>query len=166
MASIYVRTASDGLPVEQHLAAFQHHAARAQVQHGAHVVADEKHRASARRHVAHLAKALALELGVADGENLVDDEDFGLEMCGDGKRQADPHAAGVALHGRIDERPDSGELDDLVELPIDLDASHAENRAVQIDVLAPGQLGMKARARLPRGTPGDLESRPGRRWAR
>ena len=47
---------------------------------------------------------------------------------------------------------DARELDDVVELAANLGAPHAENRAVQIDVVAAGQLGMKARA--------DFEQRP------
>ena len=47
---------------------------------------------------------------------------------------------------------DLGERDDLVELARDLRALHPENRAVEEDVLAPGQLGVKAGP--------DLEQRP------
>ena len=41
---------------------------------------------------------------------------------------------------------DLGEGDDLVELARDLRAPHPEDRAVQVDVLAPGQLGVEAGA--------------------
>jgi len=41
-----------------------------------------------------------------------------------------------------------GERDDGVELSLDFRPQHAEDRAVQEDVFAPGQLGMKARADL------------------
>ena len=47
--------------------------------------------------VAHLAQALPLELGVADGQHLVDEQDLGLEVRGDGEREPDVHAARVAL---------------------------------------------------------------------
>ena len=43
-----------------------------------------------------------------------------LEMRGDGERQPHVHAAGVALHRRVDELLDLGEGDDLVELAADL----------------------------------------------
>ena len=43
---------------------------------------------------------------------------------------------------------DVRELDDLVEAPLDLLALHVEDRAVQEDVLPPGQLGMEAGADL------------------
>ena len=67
-------------------------------------------------HVAHLAQALLLELDVADGQHLVDDQDVGLEVRRDGERQAHVHAAGVALDRRVEELSDLGEGDDLVEL--------------------------------------------------
>ena len=103
--------------------------------------------------LAHLAEALALEGRVADREHLVDDQDLRLEVRGDGEREAELHAARVALDGRVDEPLDLRELDDLVELALDLPPLHAEDRAVEEDVLAPGQVGVEARA--------DLEQRSG-----
>ena len=61
------------------------------------------------------------------------------------KPEAHVHARRVALHRRVDEVADAGELDDAFELVGDLPAPHAEDRAAQIDVLAAGQLGMEAR---------------------
>ena len=52
------------------------------------------------------------------------------------------------LHLRIQEPLDLCERHDLIELPGDLDATHAEDRAIQVDVLAPGEVGMKAGAHL------------------
>ena len=51
---------------------------------------------------------------------------------------------GVALDRRVDELADAGEVDDLVELARDLGALHAHDRALQVDVLAAGQVGMEA----------------------
>ena len=56
------------------------------------------------------------------------------------------HAARVVLDGGVDEPLDLGEGDDLVELAGDLAPLHAEDGAVQKDVLAAAQLGMEARA--------------------
>ncbi len=99
-------------------------------------------------HVAHLAEALALEGGVADGEHLVDDEDLRLEVCCHREGEADVHAARVALHRRVEEALDLGELDDLVELAAHLGAAHPEDRAVEVDVLATAQLRVEAGADL------------------
>ena len=68
--------------------------------------------------VLHPAEALLLELGVADGEHLVDEQDLRLEVRGDREREPHVHPARVALHGRVDELLDLGELDDLVELAL------------------------------------------------
>ena len=92
----------------------------------------------------HAPEAAPLELGVADGEHLVDEQDLGLEVRGDGEREPDVHAARVPLHRRVDEPLDAGELDDVVEALLDLPALHPEDRAVQIDVLAAGELLVEA----------------------
>src|ERR1700730_3735770 len=52
------------------------------------------------------------------------------------------------LDRRIEEFLDLGEGDDLVEFAFDLDAAHAEDRAVQEDVFATGQFGMKSGTNL------------------
>src|SRR3981081_377527 len=64
----------------------------------------------------------------------------------DGEGQAHVHAARGTLHRRVDKPFDFGKGDNLVELAIDFSFVHAENRAVEIDVLAAGELGMKAGA--------------------
>ncbi len=96
------------------------------------------------RHVPHLAEALLLEVGVADGEHLVDQEDLGLEVRRDRERQPQVHAARVPLDRRVDELLDLRERDDLVELALDLGAAHPQDRAVQVDVLAARQLRMES----------------------
>ena len=80
-----------------------------------HVVRYEQHRPARRAELLHPAEAAPLELGVADREHLVDEEDLRLEMRGDREREPDVHAARVALHRRVDEPLDPGELDDVVE---------------------------------------------------
>ena len=89
-----------------------------------------------------------LELRIADREHLVHEQDLGLEMGGDGEREPHVHAARVALDGRVHELPDAGEVHDLRHLPRDLATAHAEDGAIEIDVLATGELGMEARADL------------------
>ena len=68
----------------------------------------------------HLAQALLLERGVADGQDLVDDQDLGIQVRRHGEGEPDIHPAGVALHRRVEELFDLGEGDDLVELAGDL----------------------------------------------
>ena len=95
-----------------------------------------------------LAEAFLLELGVADREHLVDDQDLGFEMRGDGKGETHIHAGRVALDRGVEKFLDLGKGDDLVEFPADLGAAHAENRAIEIDILAAGELRVKPGADL------------------
>ena len=127
-------------------------------------VRDEQHGPPRVTELLHPSEAAALELGVADREHLVDEHDLGLQVGRDRERKAHVHAARVALHGRVDEPLDAGELDDVVEALLDLPALHAEDRPVQVDVLAPGQLLVEARPDLEQAADptADLGS-PGRR---
>jgi hypothetical protein len=131
----------------------------------AHVVADEQDGAAvAAGDLLHLAEALLLEGEVADGEDLVDDQDVGLQVGGHGEGQADVHPGGIALHRRVEELLDLGEGDDLVELAIDLGLLHPEDRAVEVDVLAAAELGMEPGADLQeRGEPAAEPGDPARR---
>ena len=124
----------------------------AQAPHGLHVVAHEEDGTTVLRHLSHAAETALLELRIAHGEHLVDDEDLGLQERGDRECEPHVHPARVALDGRVDEVPDAGEVDDVVELPGDLLPAHAENASVQEDVLPARQLAVEAGA--------DLEQRP------
>ena len=55
------------------------------------------------RGLAHLSQAFLLELGVADGQDLVDEQDLGLQVRGDGEGQAHIHARGITLDWRVEE---------------------------------------------------------------
>ena len=81
-------------------------------------------------------------------------------MRRDGKSEPDEHAARVALHGRVDELLDAGELDDRVEVPLDLRACHPEDRTVQEDVLAAGELRVKTRPDLEQAANSSADLRP------
>src|SRR6185369_16798847 len=65
-------------------------------------------------------------------------------------REPEPHvhARRVVLNRRVDERLEPGEPDDVVEAGVELLLRHAEDGAVQVDVLTPGELGMEAGAEL------------------
>src|SRR5471032_1200587 len=107
-------------------------------------MADEQDRAAAAGHLRHAIETLRLEFRVADRQHFIHDEDLRLEVSGDGKGETDVHAHRVALHRRVDELADARELDDLVEPPPHLDPAHAEDRAIQENVLAATQLWMEA----------------------
>jgi hypothetical protein len=65
-------------------------------------------------------------------------------MSRDGKRQANEHAARVALDGRVKELANSGEIDDIAELGLDFCLLHPKDRAIQVDVFSAGELGMES----------------------
>src|SRR5581483_4092264 len=130
--------------VEEQPSLFEQERTGAQTAHGGEVVADEDDCPPLLRDVAHLAEALALKLGVPNGDDLVNEQDLRLEMRRDCERETDLHAARVALHGRVEEAGDARELDDLVKAAHDLGAAHAEDGPVQENVLAAGQLRVEA----------------------
>ena len=133
--------------------------ARAQAAHGGHVVADEDDGAARAGDLLHLPEALALEAEVADREDLVDEQDLGLEVCGHGEGEAHEHAGGVALDRGVEELGDLGELDDVVELAPDLRPRHAQDGAVEVDVLAAAEFRMEARAHLEQAADAPVDAR-------
>ena len=126
------------------LAVMEEDAAAAERLYDRHVVADEEDGPALARDPAHLPETLLLECEVPDGEHLVDEQDLRLQMRGDREREPDLHTARVALDRRVEEVVDLGKRDDLVEAALDLPLPHPEDRAVEVDVLAPRQLGVKA----------------------
>ncbi len=86
---------------------------------------DEEDGAPGAAELLHASEAATLELRVADREHLVDEEDLRLEVRRDREREPHVHAARVALHRRVEEALDAGELDDLVEARVDLAPLHA-----------------------------------------
>jgi hypothetical protein len=95
--------------------------------------------------------ALALEGLVAHGQDLVDEQDVGVDVDGHGEGQAHVHAARVELDLGVDEPLDAGEVDDGVEVGVGLAAGQAEDGGVEVDVLAPGQVAVEAGAQLQQG---------------
>src|ERR1700730_7394181 len=69
-------------------------------------------------------------------------------MCGDRKSETNVHAARVALHRGIEEFFDFCEGHYLVELAPDLGTRHAEDRAVEIEILAAGEFRVETGADL------------------
>jgi hypothetical protein len=114
-------------------------------------VGDEHHRGPLGEHGPHAVEALLLEGGVADGQDLVDQQHVGLGEGGDGEPEPHVHAARVELDLPVDGRLELAEGHDLVELAGDLAAADAQQRAVQVDVLGPGEVGVDAGADVDQG---------------
>ena len=135
-------------PVADDLATVEQDRPVAEPRQRLHLVGDEDTVRPERLNSSIRPRQRLLELGVADGEHLVHEQDLRLEVRGHREREPHVHAARVPLDRRVEERRHAGEVDDLGQLARDLAASHAEDGAVQVDVLAAGQLGMEARADL------------------
>ena len=67
-------------------------------------------------------------------------------MSGDRKCETHIHAAAVALDGRIKKSFDLREGYDFVELRLDLGPRHSEDRAIEEDILSPGQFRVESGA--------------------
>ena len=134
--------------IRENAATIEEHHSTAHGCHSRKVVTDEDYGAPAVRYILHLAEALALEGKIAYGKHFIHNEDLGLQVRGDGEREPHVHATRVALDGRVEKTADLAEIDDLVELAPDLGTRHAEDRTVELDVLAAGELGVETRADL------------------
>ena len=154
--------ADDGIgpAVRDDDAILDHDRAGAELLDEGELVADDEHCPPVLHQLLHLADALGLEGCVTDRQHLVDDEDFRLDMSRHGEAEPQIHAARIMLHRRVDEVCDAGEVDDRIELGTDLAAAHAEDRAVQIDVLAPRQFTVEAGADFQQATeaPGHVDA--------
>src|SRR3954471_21089037 len=152
------------IPLGADFAVIDQDRAGAEVDHRGQVVRDEGQRDAARDQLAHPGHAFFLEADVADAEHFVDQQDVGIHVRRDREAKARVHARGVALDRRVDEFGHAGEFDDRVELAADLGAGHAHHRALQVDVLPAGQVGMKAGGHFDQraDAPGDRDLAAGR----
>ena len=64
-------------------------------------------------------------------------------MRGDGESEPHIHSGGIPLYRRVQELINPGEGNDFGKLSLNLDALHAEDRAVHKNVFAASQLRMK-----------------------
>jgi len=107
-------------------------------------VADKKHGAAGAGDLVHLAEAAFLEFGIADGQDLIDDEDLWVQMGCHGKGQPDLHPAGVPLDRCVNELFHPGKAHDVVEFAADLGLGHPQDGPVEVDVFPAGEFGMEA----------------------
>ena len=92
----------------------------------------------------HFSEALFLKFGIADGQDLIDNQNFRLKVRGDRERKPHVHSRRIMLDRRVEKLFDFGKVNDLIELPADLPLRHAEDRAVEEDVFASSEFRMKA----------------------
>ena len=98
--------------------------------------------------IVHFSKALFLKFGIADSQHFVDNQNLRLEVRGHRKRKPNVHSRRIVLHRRVEKFFDLGKGDDFIELLADFPLRHAEDGAVEEDVLPSGELRMEAGADL------------------
>ena len=147
-------------PVVDLLAAGEQDRALAEPLDRLRVVGDEEDRAALALERRDDAEALALEVLVADREDLVEEEHVGLEERGDREPEPHRHSARVRADRTVDRVLDLGERDDLVEALADLGPPQALDRAVQVDVLAAAEVGVEAGAELEQRADAPFDAAP------
>ncbi len=95
------------------------------------------------KHV-HVIHAAALELFVAHCDDFVDEQDLRVDVDRHREAESDVHAARVDLHRLVDEVTDAAELDDVVHRVGHVLPGESEHGAVEEDVLAAGEVRVKA----------------------
>ncbi|OQA42175.1 MAG: hypothetical protein BWY52_02294 [Chloroflexi bacterium ADurb.Bin325] len=123
-------------------------------------MADKQDRPAAARDFAHFPEAFLLECGIADGKDFIDNKDFRVQVRGHGEGEPHVHAGAVAFDRGVDELLDLGEGDDLVELAADFGLGHAQDRTIEEDVLAAGQLRVEAGTHLQQRADPAVDLRP------
>ena len=69
--------------------------------------------------VGELAHATLLELRIAHGKNLIDEENIRFDVDRHGETKTYVHTGGLVLHRLVDEVLDAREVNDCIELLID-----------------------------------------------
>ena len=93
-------------------------------------------------------KAPRLECYVTNRENLVQQQNIGVEVSGDGEAQSHEHARRILLHWRIERIANFSEFDNARQLGRDLPVAHSHDRAVEKYVFTPGEIRLKTGADL------------------
>src|SRR5688500_14598203 len=87
-------------------------------------------------HVSHFPYALPLKLCITDCQHFIDDQDFRIQMGSNSKGKAYIHAAGITFNGGINKFLNFCKTHDLIKLALNLPAAHAQDCAVEINILA------------------------------
>ena len=110
-------------------------------------------------------EALALERLVAHGEDLVEEQDVGIQERSDGEAETDGHSGRVGAYGPVDRVLELCESNDLVEPLPDVRAAEPVDRTVQEDVLAPREIGMEPGSELEERSDPPFRANAARLWA-
>ncbi len=132
--------------VRDHQAAVEHDGAVTEGPHLVGLVRDQQDRASLFLEGADPVDALRLKPFVTHGEDLVDDENVGINVNRHRESETDIHATRVELHLGVDEVLNLTEGNDIVEDRVHAPLGESKHRTVEIDVVATRQLGLKSRS--------------------
>ncbi len=99
----------------------------------------------------HFLVAFFLKADIAHTEDLVDEDDVGLQNGGDGKGQLGVHTAGIGADRLVDELSKLGKFDDGGFLFLDLLLGEAQKETGEHNVFPPGQLLLEAHADTQQG---------------
>src|SRR6056297_333511 len=122
----------------------QQHCPLTEILYSRHVVAHKQNCSTAAGNLAHFSQTLALKLSVTHCKDFIDDENFRVEMSGDGECQTHTHSAGIPFKRGVQKSFDARKFNNRIEVSVDLDSLHPENGTVEIDVFSSGQFGVKA----------------------
>ena len=68
----------------------------------------------------HSLKAFGLKVGVTNGEDFINEENFRVDVDGDREGQTHVHARGIVFNGLIDKFFDFGKIDDFLQILLNL----------------------------------------------
>ena len=129
-----------GRPIERDAASVEDHCPPAHALDRCGRVRYEHHRKALLNLGDDVPKAFALKRLVADGQNLVHQQDVGAQVGGNREPKPDQHSGGVGLNRGIDEVAQLRERDDVVDPLFSLGPAHAVQRRAHVDVLPPREL--------------------------
>ena len=117
----------------------------------AEFVGHEQHRRAISAPIRHRPERLAPELGVADGQQLVDQVDVARRNDRDGKAEPCSHPGRVLADRHVDRIADVGEPNDLVERSVGFPPGHSEEHRPGADVLDARHVGVHAGTQVEHG---------------
>src|SRR5262245_55876111 len=119
---------------------------------GRRIVCHEDQRLATLSELGDAIVASLLELLVAHRQHLVDQKNVRIEVDRHREAQARVHPRRIRPHGRVDEVGEPRERHDIIEAGGDLPARQPKHHAVDEDVFAAAEVGVKAGAQLDEGS--------------
>ena len=126
----------------------QHHAAVTNLRNQIQVMAHHGKSLTGRAQLLNLRNTLLLERLIAHRKNLIHQEDIRVRMHRNREGQTQVHTRRVELHLGIDKVVNLSEIHNRIEGSLNLILGHTQNRAVEVHVIAAGQIRVETSAHL------------------